>query len=639
MQNASQSGVRRAGMGGRSGAGGGGTKAAPAGKGAVLRGAQPPHLLERPTRQPVARYVEDIIRPRHHVHVAISPNVARVASVVPGEGRAGGEQDARAGAGGLRAERAMRMFHTLWRATRISPPMEAHWATRCHGSWCDEKLARHSIPSARRHPSARTPSGPTRHPLTPASPSSFSPASEACSPARVSREVRLNKSRFRLPQPLKRAGRQRQPQCQVAELSVRKGRRGVGIDCVDVPAGQQLRGDAVPPDRSDGLVEEAADGRARLGLPPVVDDGDAERGANPRRSGWVAPGGGERRRGTVQVTGRVVGGSRKVQDRRGKGDGGVGGGGGWSGVASAAGARMYSWLAEQRRAPHTALPQRRARVARTGHAESRLERWDRQHGSHAALWVRQKGRPPATDPPPARGRWHRGHQPACPHTQQWCSQIGAEHRQCTNGRPPTRGRRRTTRPHPARRGRSAAWSSTAWPRSRPSRAPRPLASRSCQRCIRCTAGGTTVLARTVAAARAGRTPGARRRRPSPQRRGTGRAHPAGAQSPTRLLRPPRGGRRLSCLAQARSMGCGPRASTQRRPSARLDATRRGQQGGGRGVVDPGSELGRAEPAEDHRVDRPEPCARQHCHKCLGHHRHVDDDAVALADSPAGQSRG
>ena len=58
---------------------------------------------------------------------------------------------------------------------------------------------------------------------------------------------------------------------------------------------------------------------------------------------------------------------------------------------------------------------------------------------------------------------------------------------------------------------------------------------------------------------------------------------------------------------------------------------------GLGVVDADGELGRGEAAEDDRVDRAEPGAGQHGDERLRHHRHVDDDPVALADA-AGRER-
>ena len=78
-------------------------------------------------------------------------------------------------------------------------------------------------------------------------------------------------------------------------------------------------------------------------------------------------------------------------------------------------------------------------------------------------------------------------------------------------------------------------------------------------------------------------------------------------------------------------------------SGRLDATRRRHDDGRLRVVDARREFVRGEPAEHHRMHRAEPCAREHRDHRLGHHRHVDDDAVALADAQpaqrAGEARG
>ena len=63
--------------------------------------------------------------------------------------------------------------------------------------------------------------------------------------------------------------------------------------------------------------------------------------------------------------------------------------------------------------------------------------------------------------------------------------------------------------------------------------------------------------------------------------------------------------------------------------ARLEAAGGGDHRLRPGIVDPDRELGRGEPAEHHRMDRPEPGAGEHRDERLGHHRHVDDDAVAL----------
>ena len=60
---------------------------------------------------------------------------------------------------------------------------------------------------------------------------------------------------------------------------------------------------------------------------------------------------------------------------------------------------------------------------------------------------------------------------------------------------------------------------------------------------------------------------------------------------------------------------------------------------GRGVVDPAGQLVRREAAEHHRVDRADARAGQHRDQRLGHHRHVDDHAVAVADALAPQRAG
>jgi hypothetical protein len=53
---------------------------------------------------------------------------------------------------------------------------------------------------------------------------------------------------------------------------------------------------------------------------------------------------------------------------------------------------------------------------------------------------------------------------------------------------------------------------------------------------------------------------------------------------------------------------------------------------GLAIVDPHGQFVGGEPAEDDRVDRAQPRAGQHRLQRLGHHRHVDDDAVALLDA-------
>jgi hypothetical protein len=57
------------------------------------------------------------------------------------------------------------------------------------------------------------------------------------------------------------------------------------------------------------------------------------------------------------------------------------------------------------------------------------------------------------------------------------------------------------------------------------------------------------------------------------------------------------------------------------------------------VVDPDGQLVGREPAEDHRVHRADPRAREHRDRGLGHHRHVDHHAVAHADAQTGQDPG
>ena len=74
-------------------------------------------------------------------------------------------------------------------------------------------------------------------------------------------------------------------------------------------------------------------------------------------------------------------------------------------------------------------------------------------------------------------------------------------------------------------------------------------------------------------------------------------------------------------------------------AGRLDATRRGDDGGGAGVVDARGEFVRREAAEHHRVHGAQPRTRQHRDDGLGNHRHVDHDAVALADAEPAQRAG
>ena len=68
----------------------------------------------------------------------------------------------------------------------------------------------------------------------------------------------------------------------------------------------------------------------------------------------------------------------------------------------------------------------------------------------------------------------------------------------------------------------------------------------------------------------------------------------------------------------------------------LDAATRRQNDFRLGVVDAGGELLGREAAEHHRMDGADARAGEHGEHRLRHHRHVDDDAVALADAEVAQ---
>ena len=74
-------------------------------------------------------------------------------------------------------------------------------------------------------------------------------------------------------------------------------------------------------------------------------------------------------------------------------------------------------------------------------------------------------------------------------------------------------------------------------------------------------------------------------------------------------------------------------------AAGLDAAARRQHQLGLGVVDAGRQLLGGEAAEHHRMDRADARAGEHGEQRLGDHRHVDDDAVALADAEIDERRG
>ena len=73
--------------------------------------------------------------------------------------------------------------------------------------------------------------------------------------------------------------------------------------------------------------------------------------------------------------------------------------------------------------------------------------------------------------------------------------------------------------------------------------------------------------------------------------------------------------------------------------ARFDSARGRDDDLGRRVVEAGRELLGREASEDHRVHGAEAGAGEHRRDRLGHHRHVDDDPVALADPGLGQQAG
>ena len=57
------------------------------------------------------------------------------------------------------------------------------------------------------------------------------------------------------------------------------------------------------------------------------------------------------------------------------------------------------------------------------------------------------------------------------------------------------------------------------------------------------------------------------------------------------------------------------------------------------IVDADRELGGGKAAEHHRMNGAEPRRRQHGDDRLGHHRHIDQDAVALDDAEIGENGG
>ena len=74
-------------------------------------------------------------------------------------------------------------------------------------------------------------------------------------------------------------------------------------------------------------------------------------------------------------------------------------------------------------------------------------------------------------------------------------------------------------------------------------------------------------------------------------------------------------------------------------AADLEAAARRQDQLRLGIVDAGRELVRREAAEHHRVHRADARASEHGNHRFRHHRHVEDDAIALLDAEIAQDRG
>ena len=74
-------------------------------------------------------------------------------------------------------------------------------------------------------------------------------------------------------------------------------------------------------------------------------------------------------------------------------------------------------------------------------------------------------------------------------------------------------------------------------------------------------------------------------------------------------------------------------------TARFDPAGRGDDAFGFRIVDPHGQFMRRKATEHDRVDRAQTGTGQHRLKRLGHHRHVDNDAVALFDALGPQRTG
>ena len=73
--------------------------------------------------------------------------------------------------------------------------------------------------------------------------------------------------------------------------------------------------------------------------------------------------------------------------------------------------------------------------------------------------------------------------------------------------------------------------------------------------------------------------------------------------------------------------------------ARLEPAACGEDHLRRGVIDPGGKFARGETAEHHRMNRADAGAGEHRNHRLGHHRHVENDAVTLCDAEVAQHSG
>ena len=219
-----------------------------------------------------------------------------------------------------------------------------------------------------------------------------------------------------------RAGRQGQAHGDRALLAGRDG-IALGVEGVDPVAGH---GQARRPGLDGRRVEATAARRhrpARLGLPPVIDDGAAEHAARP----FVGVG-----------VGALAGQEQRAQRRQ---------------LAVAEQLRLGILLADR--------PDGRRR---------------REERGHVVLLDRR-----------ARTRRRRACRRACPRRARSSRRPAAARRRCRSGRPPSRRRRPPRRPRRGARRRRSACSTRARRRVRRCRARRPSGDPSCPTCRGCRA--------------------------------------------------------------------------------------------------------------------------------------------------------